>query len=172
LNNKKFINFSKPSRRNTEYRHIANASTLAVILIRPCSLLKKVIFRTLKLLLFFYVLICVGLYFFQEKLLFFPDKLTKDYKFSFTQTFDEINIATKDGKSLNGLLFKADSVKGLVFYLHGNAGSLDNWGDVAKRYTELHYNVFILDYPGYGKSEGSIHSKSSCLTPLRPLTTR
>jgi pimeloyl-ACP methyl ester carboxylesterase len=120
---------------------------------------KKVIFRTLKLLLIFYVLICVGLYFFQEKLLFFPDKLSKDYKFSFTQTFDEINIATKDGKLLNGLLFKADSVKGLVFYLHGNAGSLSSWGDVAKRYTDLHYSVFILDYPGYRKSEGAIENK-------------
>ena len=120
---------------------------------------KKVIFRTLKLLLIFYVLICVALYFFQEKLLFFPDKLDKNHKFSFNQPFDEINVKTKDGNVLNGLLFKADSAKGLVFYLHGNAGSLDNWGDVAKRYTDLHYSVFIFDYPGYGKSEGSIQSK-------------
>lgn len=121
---------------------------------------KKVILRTLKLLLIFYVLICVGLYFFQEKLLFLPDRLDKDYKFSFNQTFDEINIKTKDGKLLNGLLFRVDNAKGLVFYLHGNAGSLANWGDVAKQYTELRYNVFILDYPGYGKSEGIISSKS------------
>ena len=128
---------------------------------------RKIILRTLKLLLIFYVLICVGLYFFQEKLLFFPDKLDKTYKFSFTQPFDEINIKTKDGKSLNGLLFKTDSSKGLVFYLHGNAGSLDNWGDVAKRYTDLHYSVFILDYPGYGKSEGAIKSKSKLFDDIQ-----
>lgn len=121
---------------------------------------KKVIFRTLKLLLIFYVLICVGLYCFQEKLLFFPDKLDKSHKFSFTRQFDEVNIKTKDGKLMNGLLFKADSTKGLIFYLHGNAGSLDRWGDVAKRYTDLYYSVFILDYPGYGKSEGVIGSKT------------
>jgi uncharacterized protein len=100
-----------------------------------------------------------GLYFFQEKLLFFPDKLDKDYKFSFNQPVEEVNIKTKDEKLLNGLLFRTDTAKGLIFYLHGNAGSLDNWGDVAKRYTDLHYNVFILDYPGYGKSEGAIDSK-------------
>jgi pimeloyl-ACP methyl ester carboxylesterase len=121
--------------------------------------IKKVIFRTLKLLLIFYILICVGLYYLQEKLLFFPDKLSKDYKFSFTQTFEEINVTTKDGKLLNGLLFMADSAKGLIFYLHGNAGSLSSWGDVAKRYMDLHYSVFILDYPGYGKSEGAIGNK-------------
>lgn len=128
---------------------------------------KKVIFRTLKLLLIFYVLICVGLYFFQEKLLFFPDKLDKDFKFSFNQPFEEVNINTKDEKLLNGLLFRADSAKGLIFYLHGNAGSLDNWGEVAKRYTELHYNVFILDYPGYGKSEGVIESKTQLFDAIQ-----
>jgi alpha-beta hydrolase superfamily lysophospholipase len=128
---------------------------------------KKVIFQTLKLLFIFYFLICVVLYFFQEKLLFFPDKLDKNYKFSFSHPFDEVNTKTKDGNLLNGLLFKTDSAKGLVFYLHGNAGSLDNWGDMAKRYTELHYNVFILDYPGYGKSEGTIKSKTQLFDAIQ-----
>jgi pimeloyl-ACP methyl ester carboxylesterase len=117
---------------------------------------KRVISQTLKLLLLAYVFICVGLYFFQERLLFFPERLDKNYKFSFAQPFDEVNVKTNDGKSINGLLFRTDSTKGLVFYLHGNAGSLDSWGEVAKRYTELHYSVLIVDYPGYGKSEGRI----------------
>lgn len=121
---------------------------------------KKIIFRTLLLLLILYVLICVVLYFFQEKLIFFPDKLTKNYKFSFSQPFEEVNIKTNKGNMLNGLLFKSDSSKGLVFYLHGNAGALNSWGNVAKRYTDLHYDLFILDYPGYGKSEGSIKNQA------------
>jgi uncharacterized protein len=128
---------------------------------------KKVIFRTLKLLLILYILICMGLYLFQEKLLFFPSKLDTNHKFSFSQPFNEINIQTIDGNVLNGLLFKVDSTKGLVFYLHGNAGSLDNWGNVAKRYTDLHYNVFILDYPGYGKSEGAIESKNQLFDAIQ-----
>jgi uncharacterized protein len=128
---------------------------------------KKIIFRTLKLLLLFYILICVALYFCQEKLLFFPDKLDKGYQFTFNQPYEEINIKTKEGKLLNGLLFKADSTKGLVFYLHGNAGSVANWGEVAKRYTELNYSVFILDYPGYGKSEGAIKSKTQLFEAIQ-----
>ena len=113
----------------------------------------------LKLVLLLYVVICLFLFFFQEKLIFFPEKLVKDFKFSFAQKFEEINIKARDGKLLNGVLFIADSSRGVIFYLHGNAGSINSWGEVAKRYTELNYDVFILDYRGYGKSEGSISSQ-------------
>lgn len=101
----------------------------------------------------------MGLFFFQEKMIFFPEKLEKDFKFSFTDKFEEVTIQSKDNKSLHGLLFKADTSKGLIFYLHGNAGSVNSWGDVAKTYTRLNYDVFILDYRGYGKSEGSVNSQ-------------
>ena|SRR2546428_1155336 len=106
-----------------------------------------------------YILLCGLLYFFQEKLIFFPQKLDKNYLFDFKQKVEEINIKSADGKLLNGLLFKADSSKGLIFYLHGNAGSLDSWGEVAKIYTDLNYDVFMIDYRSYGKSEGKISSQ-------------
>ena len=117
---------------------------------------KKLLLTILKILLVVYLVVCLLLYFFQEKLIFFPEKLAKDFKFPFAQEFEEINIQTKNGKLLNGVLFTADSSKGVIFYLHGNAGSINSWGAVAKRYTDLHYDVFIMDYRGYGKSEGSI----------------
>lgn len=129
--------------------------------------LKKILFGVLKLMLILYILICVGLYFFQEKLLFFPDKLDKSYKFSFSQPFEEIRIQTGDGNLLDGLLFKAKNAKGLIFYLHGNAGSLEYWGSVAKQYTAFNYDVFILDYPGYGKSSGSIRSEEQLLDEIQ-----
>ena len=46
-----------------------------------------------------------------------------------------------------------------TFYLHGNAGALDSWGEAAKTYTDMHYDVFMLDYRGYGKSQGNINSQ-------------
>ncbi|MFT3932320.1 MAG: alpha/beta fold hydrolase [Chitinophagaceae bacterium] len=119
----------------------------------------KVVISAIKILVVGYILLCLLLYFVQEKLIFFPEKLAANYQFSFSNRFESINIKTKDNAVLNGLLFKADSAKGLIFYLHGNAGSLASWGEIANTYTSLGYDLFMLDYRGYGKSSGSINNQ-------------
>lgn len=122
--------------------------------------MKKTILKILKILIIIYISVCGILYFIQEKLIFFPEKLEKEYKFGFNQNFEELNFKTDDNVLLNGILFKADTSKGLIFYLHGNAGSLKSWGEIAKAYTDLNYDLFILDYRGYGKSGGTISSEN------------
>lgn len=125
------------------------------------------IFKTIKfliivLLCFFliiYILIISYVYFKQVELVFHGSRLPKDYKFNYQQKFEEINIKSFDGSVLNGLLFKAENSKGLVFYLHGNAGTLETWGNIARIYTSLGYDIFILDYRSFGKSEGEIENE-------------
>ena len=95
--------------------------------------MKKNLLILLKIVATIYVLVCIGLYFYQEKLIFFPEKLAKNYKFDFPEKFEELKFHADDGKLLSGVLFKADSSKGLVFYLHGNGGSIKGWGDIADR---------------------------------------
>lgn len=114
-----------------------------------------------------YALLCCLAYFFQEKLIFFPQKLGKDFKFDFRHRFEEVNIRTEDNELLHGLLFKTENAKGLIFYLHGNAGSLAGWGEVATIYTDLHYDVFLLDYRGYGKSGGRIESEDQLFSDVQ-----
>lgn len=121
--------------------------------------MKKIFFNILKIGLGFYILICFLLFVFQEKLIFYPQKFSPDKQYVFDQKFEEFNIKTSEDKILNAVLFKADSSKGVIFYLHGNAGSIENWSRVAKTYTDLNYDVFMPDYPGYGKSEGKIKSQ-------------
>jgi uncharacterized protein len=65
-----------------------------------------------------FVVLCIAFYYFQEKLIFFPETLEKNHQFDFGQKFEERNFETADGKLLHGLLFRADSTKGLIFYLH------------------------------------------------------
>jgi pimeloyl-ACP methyl ester carboxylesterase len=119
----------------------------------------KTVFNIVKIAAIIYAALCIVLYFIQEKLIFFPQKLSANYQFSFAQNFKELYFTTGDGKSLHGILFKADRSRGLIFYLHGNAGSLQSWGEIAKTYTDLQYDLFMPDYRGYGKSEGSINNE-------------
>lgn len=103
-----------------------------------------------------YVLFISYVYFNQAGMIFQNASLPKDYQFDYQSKFEEMNIKSFDGASLNGLLFTAENSKGLIFYLHGNAGNLEDWGDIAKIYTNLGYDIFILDYRSFGKSEGEI----------------
>lgn len=113
----------------------------------------------LSILLGLYILLCVVLFLLQEHIIFLPQKLSKDHQFRFAEPFEERYISTGDGQLLHGLLFKSDRPKGLIFYLHGNAGSLEGWGEVADVYTALGYDIFLLDYRGYGKSEGAVQNE-------------
>ena len=121
--------------------------------------MKKNLMISLVIFLGMVLVISGTIYFHQEKLFFFPEKLKVKHLFDFNQRFEEMNIKMDDGVSLHGLLFKTVNPKGLVFYLHGNAGSLRTWGEVAATYTGLGHDVFVLDYRGYGKSEGHVQSQ-------------
>ena len=105
-----------------------------------------------------YLIICAYLYSEQEALLFPGTKLTKAYTYSFQTPFKEYSIKTSDGDTLSACLFKATKPHGLVFYLYGNGDNIASWGSVAEHYTSLGYDLFMVDYPGCGKSTGHITS--------------
>ena len=107
-----------------------------------------------------YVLYVSYLYFNQEGMIFQPEILPKDYKFSFSGEFKELSIPVDDTIKLSGILFKAENSRGLIFYLHGNGGSVKGWSDIAQTYTDMGYDIFRLDYRGYGKSNGKIESEN------------
>ena len=101
-----------------------------------------------------YLVICALLYAFQEKLIFFPRKLRADFEYRFAHDFEEKYFQIDEQTILNALHFFAKNKKGTILYFHGNAGSLDGWGDVATEFVDLGYDVLIPDYRGFGKSTG------------------
>lgn len=127
----------------------------------------KVVLIVLGVVAALYVALCCVLYFKQESLLFFPARLPADYHFRFPGNFEERWITAPDGTRLHGLLFRSPDSKGLVFYLHGNSGAVDSWGEAAAAYTRLQYDVFLLDYRGYGKSGGRISSQAQLLSDVQ-----
>jgi alpha-beta hydrolase superfamily lysophospholipase len=115
----------------------------------------KIIGKILAIILLLYLIVCAWFYFFQASIIFQSESLPKDYTFTFDQKFDERNIISDDGETLNALLFKTDQpAKGLILYFHGNADNLQRWGNYAIDFTSLGYDILMTDYRGYGKSTG------------------
>ncbi len=119
-------------------------------------MLKKIILTVVTL----YLLVLVGLYFFQEKLIFQSKKLNKNFAYTFNKEFEEINLTTEDNASINALHFKVKNPKGIILYFHGNRGSLERWGTITSKFTDYGYDVFVMDYRGYGKSTGKRKEQS------------
>ena len=116
----------------------------------------KILLILISIIFAAYIAFCTWFYLNQEKFMFFPEKLENDHKYTFSGDLKEIDLKTSDDVILNSLLFKVAESEGLIFYLHGAGGNLDNWGKYAKELNDLNYDVFMLDYRGYGKSGGII----------------
>ena len=102
-----------------------------------------------------YILISVLLYFLQDYFLFKLEKLPKDFQFYYdNQIIEEYNVETRDGAIINGLRFRSQDPKGVVFYLKGNSKSIKGWGKFAVDFTRHGYDVIMVDYRGFGKSTG------------------
>ena len=110
-------------------------------------------------ILFIIFILVIG-YFFQHLVIFFPEKLSRDYRYSFQGNYEEKFYDTDKHARINAIHFKADQPKGVIFYLHGNAGSLKGWGEVAYDFTSLGYEVLIIDYRSFGKSTGKISEEN------------
>ncbi len=117
----------------------------------------KTLFIIARLLLVLYLLLLVVVYLGQTSIVFQPEYLPDDYEFEFNSNFKEGYIETSDKVPLNYLHFKTEATrKGLVIYFHGNSLNLDFWGKAHKDFTSRGYDVFMIDYRGYGKSEGEL----------------
>ncbi len=101
-----------------------------------------------------YILAVILLYIFQTKIIFHPGKLSKDFRFKLSPDDDEVFLRTSDGPRISGIFFHGTRHE-VILYFHGNAGDLSGWRFAAEDFTALGYPVLMIDYRGYGKSEGT-----------------
>lgn len=118
----------------------------------------------LSALLGFYILSCIALYVFQERIIFFPVTLPSDYIFRFNAAFEEFFIEVDKEVKLNALLFSAPNSKGCVMYHHGNARCLVDWASNFPDFINNGYDVLFYDYRGYGKSGGGNTSEKQLIS--------
>lgn len=69
--------------------------------------------------------------------------------------YEDVFISTSDGVRLHGWFVPGKSDLTLLWF-HGNAGNISRRVDnIALLHEHLGANIFIIDYRGYGRSEGS-----------------
>ena len=117
---------------------------------------KKIIFRWIKVIIICYSAIGIILYYLQGYFLFHPQKLATEHVFRFDVPFKELNIPFNDKDTLNMVkFFPKDSLsKGVVLYFHGNKQNIERYAKFAANFTKHGYEVWMEDYPGFGKSRG------------------
>ncbi len=115
--------------------------------------------RLLKILVLIIAALHVLLYFFQEKLIFFPSLTDPNFRYQTRYPHQEVKLEA-DGASLHALHFKHENPKGLILYFHGNGGDLKDWSSIGDELAASGFDVLIYDYRGYGKSTGRISSES------------
>ena len=105
------------------------------------------------------VLLGILFYFFQEKIIFKPEKLKQDFKFKYDIPFREYFFDVEPGVRINGLHFFRDQPAGLILYFHGNTRSIKGWAKYSRDFYRYNYDVVLVDYRGFGKSTGKRSEK-------------
>ncbi len=105
-------------------------------------------------LLLIYMGICVLYFLFQEKFIFVPTWPADNFRSRLHTPTEEFHLHTPHGGRIHALLLKVEKPAGLIFYLHGNTGSLRRWQFMAEELATYGYDVIAMDYRGYGLSHG------------------
>ena len=90
---------------------------------------------------------------FEHRLIFFPDH---EMAGTPAPPFEDVFFDALDGTRLHGWWLSAPGAAGALIVSHGNAGNISHRavaGDFLRE--ELGINVFMYDYRGYGRSDGS-----------------
>jgi len=104
-----------------------------------------------------YLFIVTALFVFQEAIIFQGKTLEEEYVFQFNEPFVELEIKSSTEQFINTIIFNPTTPqpKGVILYFHGNADNMQRWGKYAVDFTQLGYQVIMIDYSGFGKSEGT-----------------
>ncbi|HXX56369.1 MAG TPA: alpha/beta hydrolase [Thermodesulfovibrionales bacterium] len=110
-----------------------------------------------------YLLLIAYVYAKQGSMLYFPAREIEATPRNIGLDYHKLTLLTKDGLNISAWFIPADNARGFVLFCHGNAGNISHRLDSIRIFHDLRLSVFIFDYRGYGKSEGSPNEKGTYL---------
>jgi uncharacterized protein len=74
-------------------------------------------------------------------------------------SYQNLSIVSEDGVRLHGWFIPCEGANRTLLFFHGNAGNIGDRLFYIETFHKLKVHVFIIDYRGYGKSEGKPFEK-------------
>jgi pimeloyl-ACP methyl ester carboxylesterase len=132
------------------------------------SRIKKLLIGIITVPLAIVAITLATLFTIQEKRIFNFQPLAEGQAFNFETPHDHIYLKPDSESSLHGIYVKAKEPKGVIYFLHGKGSNLSwsKWNKVSKQLTAYGYDVFMIDYRGFGKSEGPL-SEAGLLSDIQ-----
>ncbi|MCY3413147.1 MAG: alpha/beta hydrolase [Candidatus Heimdallarchaeota archaeon] len=102
---------------------------------------------------------------FITNLVFFPRKAT----FPDIGYLDRISFTMKDGVTLSSFIYRVDSSYPTILLFHGNGEIINDYIHTSL-YTDVGFNLAVVDFRGYGESEGKPSFRTLFSDPLEIYT--
>ena len=103
-----------------------------------------------------YLLLVLVVYLMQARMLYLadvPGRSLDRTPAEIGSEYRDVWIRTTDGVRLHGWNIPGDTDRVLLFF-HGNAGNISHRLESIRQFLRLGFSVLIIDYRGYGQSEG------------------
>ncbi len=113
--------------------------------------------KILLILIIIFILFAAYVRHTENNTLFFPERTITQTPDAIELAFEDIHFQTSDGVILNGWWIKGQSQgpAPTLIFCHGNAGNIGGRLGKLAVFHRMGLNVFIFDYRGFGKSEGT-----------------
>jgi fermentation-respiration switch protein FrsA (DUF1100 family) len=96
-----------------------------------------------------------GLYVFQSRLLYFPDRRRPELGVLTALGVQEVELQTADGLSLLSWYLPPRDARPVIAYFHGNGGHIGYRAGRLRQFGEYGYGALIVGYRGYGGNPGT-----------------
>ncbi|MSR64989.1 MAG: alpha/beta hydrolase [Verrucomicrobiae bacterium] len=99
----------------------------------------------------------------EKRMIYFPTRSLDWTPEQSGMPFEDLRLHCTDGVTIHGWFIPAEGPRATILFFHGNAGNISHRSDKLQIFHDLKLNVCIIDYHGFGQSEGEPGEKETYL---------
>jgi len=117
--------------------------------------MKKVLVVAIVTVVFVLVGLNIFFYLQQPRMVFFPLKEIEQTPDQWGLRYEKVTLTSSHGNRISGWYIPGTNPDRALLFFHGNGGNISHRRESIEIFHHLGLNVFIIDYQGYGESEGA-----------------